>query len=132
LEKTNNNIENEKYYVFIDEPEKFCHPNLLNKLIKQINKISLKVNLYISSHSPSFISKLYDFENKPSINFFFGKWKNENNMKEISKNIFDLDDNSKFRKILLQNSIYREEFTYNIFAEKIIIVEDNSTKIFIQ
>jgi predicted ATP-dependent endonuclease of OLD family len=133
LEKTNMN-ENKKITIIIDEPEKFCHPNLLNKLIENLIVISQKVNLYISSHSPYLISKIYSTNNKPELLFFHEKYSNKptENIKRIDKNVFEDVNNNVFRSVLVKNEIYRREFIYNLFANKIIIVEDNSTKIFVQ
>jgi predicted ATP-dependent endonuclease of OLD family len=131
LDKITKNVD-ENIYVLIDEPEKFCHPILFNKLSKYINLISKKVNLFISSHSPEFISKLYSFDIRPKTIFFQNKYSGTNNMIEIDQNIFQQKDDQKFRSILLKNEIYRIDFLHNIFVKKIIIVEDNSTKILIQ
>ncbi|MDR3063829.1 MAG: hypothetical protein LBU40_06830 [Methanobrevibacter sp.] len=124
---------NGDFYIIIDEPEKFCHQNLLDKLLKCIEIISQKVNVYISSHSQYFISRLYSFKNKPKLLFFKGKHKNDVSPPiEIQNTVFELDNNEIFRKVLVKNILYRTEFIANLFASKIIIVEDNSTKILLQ
>lgn len=48
-----------RQHIFLDEPEKYSHPSLLNVTAKAINDLVVKgKNVYIATHSPKLISML--------------------------------------------------------------------------
>jgi len=47
-----------KQYLFIDEPEKYSHPSMLNKTANLLNVLSLTKDIYIATHSPKLLSML--------------------------------------------------------------------------
>ena len=47
-----------KQYLFIDEPEKYSHPSMLNKTANLLNDLSLTKDIYIATHSPKLLSML--------------------------------------------------------------------------
>jgi predicted ATP-binding protein involved in virulence len=49
-----NNLD--QYYLIIDEPEKFCHPQLIKKIALHLKNINKYINLIISTHSPIFFN----------------------------------------------------------------------------
>ena len=51
-----------KGHIFLDEPEKYSHPSLLNGTAKAINElVAAGKNVYIATHSPKLVSML-DFD----------------------------------------------------------------------
>lgn len=51
-----------KGHIFLDEPEKYSHPSLLNGAAKAINElVAAGKNVYIATHSPKLVSML-DFD----------------------------------------------------------------------
>ena len=46
-------------YIFLDEPEKYSHPSLLNQTAKAINDLVLRgKHVYVATHSPKLVSML--------------------------------------------------------------------------
>jgi predicted ATP-dependent endonuclease of OLD family len=58
-----------KNYIFIDEPERYSHPSLLNLTAALISDLSQNKEVYIATHSPKLVSMLdIDLENLLIIN----------------------------------------------------------------
>ena len=132
------------YYLIIDEPEKFCHPQLVRKVANYLKEISKKINVILTTHSPLFLSYYID-ERRTKINYL----KKEGSIKE---GIFIEDlisylkkiikkDNEKYQTMgnenktwtkIIENKIHRVSFLENLFSSKIILVEDISTKFFVE
>ncbi|MCD4827441.1 MAG: hypothetical protein K8Q99_06680 [Acholeplasmataceae bacterium] len=47
-----------KNYIFIDEPEKYSHPSMLNKTASLLNSLSSTRDIYIATHSAKLLSML--------------------------------------------------------------------------
>ncbi len=56
-------------FFFIDEPETFLHPKAQNKLMDALNTLSVKSQIFITTHSP-FLLKIFD-KTKHQINVFY-------------------------------------------------------------
>jgi predicted ATPase len=58
-----------KNYIFIDEPEKYSHPSMLNKTASLLNSLSMTKDIYIATHSPKLLSMLdLDLDNISILN----------------------------------------------------------------
>ncbi|KAF0851500.1 MAG: AAA family ATPase [Spiroplasma poulsonii] len=89
--------------IYIDEPEKFCHPSLITIIAKEINKLVANgKNITITTHSPKLIKELnWDFDNlfiinthnkdleKQKINLNIEKIVNNSEIKNLSKLLKD-------------------------------------------
>lgn len=131
-----------KKYIFLDEPEKYSHPSLLNRTAKLIKQLDLSgKTVYIATHSPKLISMLdIPFSNITIINDSSHNEKQVdfnravssvsfsciNSMKKKEKSFYDaklLEDNIK-------NSFYRE-FIECLFTSKIYLCEGINDKHFV-
>jgi len=133
---------NSKKYIFLDEPEKYSHPSMLNEtanLIKSIEKRG--VNLYIATHSPKLLSMLdIDFENLYIINDSTHDLKILDFQKAIDSLHFKtLGSFGKKEKTyyditsLINNikTIHYRQFLEAIFSKKIYICEGINDSLFL-
>lgn len=117
--------------LLIDEPEKFCHPNLVAEIGYLLKEIAKKINIYIVTHSSFFINNFIDEKNRKDIELFRCLNKEKFNQNELLK--YEESNNESFQKIEL--SILHKEnellnypiFSFNayesLFAQKIILTE---------
>ncbi len=123
----------EKYYLLIDEPEKFCHPQLIKKLATYLKIIAKNINVILTTHSPLFLSYYID-EEKTNVILL------DSNSKNDGFRIIDVVENLKRLGIqktetsikIMNNKIHRIPLFENLFSNKILLVEDISTKFFIE
>lgn len=121
----------EKTYLLIDEPEKFCHPNLIAEISYLLKEISEKINLYIVSHSSLFINNFIDKKNRGNIELFRCLNKEKLGGDELLK--YEEKNSESFQKIelsilhekneLLNYPIFSLNAYESLFAQKIILVE---------
>jgi hypothetical protein len=106
-----------KIHLFIDEPEKFAHPNLLIKIANALGDISTKINVYMTSHSPKLVNLFFNNKKRPLILYFNDVYDKINDsvsqMKEIDIDKTNFEDKNNFNKNLTKNSIFREEVIAN-------------------
>lgn len=109
-----------RFHLFIDEPEIFCHPELINKVASEIYKISKIINVTIATHSPVLLNKIVQLKNYDSdkntqvdIKYFFKTEKEVfNDPKEIQ--LFSLNG---------LNPREWEKLTECLFSTNIILFE---------
>lgn len=127
----NINIEGfDNYYLIIDEPEKFSHPNLIKKIAFFLKEISNNINVILSTHSPSFISNFLD--NQKTKVFLKNEGDNEFNyfiVSDILKKLKFCNDKIIYR--FLNNNLLKIEFFEMLFSKKVILVEDITTKTYL-
>lgn len=121
LELEQKQIKDDKtFHLFIDEPEIFCHPELINKVASEIYKISKIINVTIATHSPVLLNKIVQLKNYDSdkntqvdIKYFFKTEKGVfNDPKDI--HLFNLNG---------LNPREWEKLTESLFSTNIILYE---------
>ncbi|QBQ07846.1 hypothetical protein SGLAD_v1c06470 [Spiroplasma gladiatoris] len=149
-----------KEEIFIDEPEKFCHPSLFVEIVNEINKLLQKgKNVYLVSHSPELIKLLdWNYEDIFIFNEIVLNDKGErvqNNFKKLELNkIIEDKEFKKISSLLVDNGkkeaeiigrymndlnklktyfkIRRNDFIDILFSNKIYLVEGIFDKIFLE
>lgn len=132
-----------KKYVFLDEPEKYSHPSLLNETAKIINGIMSKgIDVYIATHSPKLLSMLdVDFSNLFVINDNSHSKKNIDfdiaisSLSSISTRSMKPKNANYYNKITLMNNIkqiHYRDFMETLFTKKVIICEGIDDECFIK
>ena len=89
----NNNIKREikNYRILIDEPEKFCHPELIHKIADLIYELSKKFDMTISTHSNILLERIFKIDKeKKTKYFYFSKTKDEINNTYIYNDCYEL------------------------------------------
>lgn len=130
-------------YIFIDEPEKYSHPSLLNKTAQLINDLNDNgKNIYIATHSAKLISMLdVEFSDIQVLNDNSYQVKDviPSNLgdklaslanvsyNEHIKKFYDLD---KLERLLKQ--YYYRDFIEALFTKKIILCEGVNDIVFVQ
>lgn len=133
-----------KKYIFLDEPEKYSHPSLLNVTARLINELDSKgKEIYIATHSPKLISmlnvKLEDIHiindishNDKKIDFQktvddLSKRIPINNLCEKEKTYYDINYCSE--------NIYKtchRDFLEALFSKKVYLCEGINDKLFLK
>lgn len=116
---------NSNYTLVIDEIEKFLHPELVFKICEMIVKISEKIKVVVTSHSPIFLERIFNIHKKnlktninTSVSIFY-KIKYEYGKEKI----FTID-NEIIEKILKEkNYRFISNFSKILFSSKIFLVE---------
>lgn len=140
------------YNLYIDEPEKFAHPTLQIEIASIINKLAVRNEIFLVTHSPLIVKHL-EIERLSDIFIFKDNGEftfSDQKLKEIlslindrnSTPLFDSSTN-KFNKIEycvdFLNINYDEYIKYYfldlykelIFYSKVVFVEDINTKYYI-
>ena len=133
-----------KSYIFLDEPEKYSHPSLLNITAKMINELNKNgKNVYIATHSPKLLSMLdISLKNICIINDISHQEKSIQ-IDEIIGRISKMLPISNFRakeksyydinncETNIKNINYRE-FLESLFTKKVYLCEGINDKLFMQ
>ena len=123
--------------IFIDEPEKYSHPSMINRTANQINKlINEGRNVYLATHSPKLISML-----NVSLNDIFIINDSSHKLKKIKyqtaidnaiaagvkkenlPKIYSKYYNSEFQLLTLLRERYNEKYIEALFSKNVIICE---------
>lgn len=132
-----------KNYIFIDEPEKYSHPSMLNKTASILQTLSKTKNVYIATHSPKLLSMLsFDFDNLYIINdsthvakvIPFEKITNDLKSK-INIGSFNAKEKSYYDKDSLIKNIFElhyREFLEVLFSKTVYVCEGESDVLFIK
>ncbi|CAM2753749.1 ATP-dependent nuclease [Erysipelothrix tonsillarum] len=137
--------ESNKKYIFIDEPEQYSHPTLLNKIAKVINSlVESGKSVYIASHSPRLLSMLnLEISDIKIINDHTHKAKTisiSNNIEKLDKTFEKVKGSwpevhrNYYEEIHLRKYIkeyYYKDFLEALFTKNVILCEGNSDKVFI-
>lgn len=123
------------YYLIIDEPEKFCHPQLIKKIATLLKDVSKDINIIVATHSYIFLNWFLDEENTKINILKKGEVKKEFTWNEL-KNFLNWNEiynsDKKNYKILqgyLNNKILRYKIIESFFCDNIVFVEDRATEI---
>lgn len=130
----------EKFTLVVDEIEKFSHPEMIYKLTDMIVKISRKIDIVVTTHSPIFLERIF-YINKQLLKKgklldeqfkYTLKFSKEDEVFNIEdKNINEVIQNLNFRELknlsnlLFSNKIFLlEGLNDNDFLENIIQSDD--------
>lgn len=131
-----------KNYIFIDEPEKYSHPSMLNQTAKLIEDLAQNKNVYIATHSPKLLSmmdidldKMYiinDITHQPKSLNIAGiiadlQQVNISNFPNKCKSYYD----ENHLKLNIKELHYRE-FLEALFAKKVYLCEGTNDEFFIK
>lgn len=131
-----------KNYIFIDEPEKYSHPSMLNQTAKLIEDLAQNKNVYIATHSPKLLSmmdidldKIYvinDITHQPKSLNIAGiiadlQQVNISNFPNKCKSYYD----ENHLKLNIKELHYRE-FLEALFAKKVYLCEGTNDELFIK
>lgn len=113
--------DDKKFHLFVDEPEVFCHPELINKVASEIYKISKIINVTVATHSPVLLNKIVQLKNYDSnekeydvnIKYFFKK----------EKDVFNEPVDIPLLKLAGLNSREWGKLTECLFSTNIILFE---------
>lgn len=122
------------FTLVIDEIEKFLHPELIFKIANMIVKVSEKLDVVVTTHSPLFLERIFyihknkivnkkDYDIKYSLKYS-GGIKNSNN-----NEIFRFDTNEITEILKTKNYRTISNLSYFLFSSKCFFVEgliDNS------
>jgi len=134
LKLSNNENDNKNdFHLFIDEPETFCHPELIDKIASDIYEISNIINVSVATHSPIFLNRIIQLKkSKLEIKYFFiqddikdGNYKEHINIKIFNEETKKLNSREwlKLVQCLFSTNIVFIEglndflFLYDIFYE---------------
>jgi len=133
LKLNKEDINSTNFHLFIDEPETFCHPELINKISYEIYEISKIINVSVATHSPIFLNKIIqlkksetDKNQKIKIKYFFRQEENEKNEYELPIDIEIF--NEKTNKL---NSREWKQLIECLFATNVILFEGLADEIFL-
>lgn len=127
-------IECDSFTLVIDEIEKFLHPELIFKIANMIVKVSEKLNVIVTTHSPLFLERIFYIHKNRIVNkkdcYIKYSLKYSSDIKNSNNNeIFSFDTN-KITKILeIKNYRTISNLSYFLFSSKCFLVEgliDNS------
>ncbi len=133
-----------KKYIFLDEPEKYSHPSLLNVTAKMINGINQSgKDIYIATHSPKLLSMLeLSIDNIGVINDISHSEKTIDfnaiikdlssilpiqNFREKEKSYYDFSTCERNIK-----SINYRDFLESLFTKQVYLCEGINDKLFLQ
>lgn len=119
----------DKFTLVIDEIEKFLHPELIFKIANMIVKVSKRINVILTTHSPLFLERVFYIHKNNIINNIKCDIKYSLKYSFGNDQIFTFCSN-KISKIL-ENKNYRtiSNLSYFLFSSKCFFVEgiiDNS------
>lgn len=127
-------IECDFFTLVIDEIEKFLHPELIFKIANMIVKVSEKLNVIVTTHSPLFLERIFYIHknrivNKKDCDIKYSL-KYSNNIKNSNNNeIFSFDTNEITKILKIKNYRTISNLSYFLFSSKCFLVEgliDNS------
>ena len=132
-----------KKYVFLDEPEKYSHPSLLNETANIIRNILANgIDVYIATHSPKLLSMLdIDFNNLVIINDSTHAQKVINftnvigNLSTIPSDLMNQKHQNYYSvNTLITNikQIHYSEFLESLFTKKVYVCEGIDDECFIK
>jgi len=114
-------VVNKPYYLIIDEPENLCHPELIIKIAKAINKLNnKKIKIVCASHSSIFVNNLIDtlddlvlIEKSDDYNNFL-QYNEEIFLTQVESNINNqlLDLINKFKNEIKKDNINSKTIQY--------------------
>lgn len=117
----------DKFTLVIDEVEKFLHPELIFKIAHMIVKISEKIDVILTTHSPLFLEQIFylhkkiiKIKNKIDIKYSL-KYKHDNN--DTTNGICTLDDGKICNFLNEKNYRTISNFSYFLFSSKCFFVE---------
>lgn len=125
VEKLNSDNQNTDYIFLFEEPELYLHPNGQRILYNVLEKLSLKDQVFVTTHSPN----------------FFSATAKETCFIKIYKEFSCTPPSSKAKEInFVQNSSYKDAFqiicyensTPAFFSKKVLLVEGDSDLIFLK
>lgn len=125
VEKLNSDNQNTDYIFLFEEPELYLHPNGQRILYNVLEKLSLKDQVFVTTHSPN----------------FFSATAKETCFIKIYKDFSCTPPSSKAKEInFVQNSSYKDAFqiicyensTPAFFSKKVLLVEGDSDLIFLK
>jgi len=135
-----------KQYLFLDEPEKYSHPSLLNKTANLLNILSLTKDIYIATHSPKLLSMLdLELDNiyilndttyiEKNLDFVgsIGSFSAHHTL--LSANPGLAKSSSYFNLVSLKDNIKRlhyRDFMEALFAKTVYLVEGVNDELFIK
>lgn len=113
---------NNEFILLIDEIEKFLHPELIFKIAHMIVKISEKINVILTTHSPLFLERIF-YIHKNKIIKDDKKYCIKYSLKHNNNEIFTFDTN-KIEEILRTRN-YRtiSRLSYFLFSSKCFFIE---------
>lgn len=122
------------FALVIDEIEKFLHPELIFKIANMIVKVSEKLNVIVTTHSPLFLERIFYIHKNRIVNKkdcdikyslkYSSDIKNSNN-----NEIFNFDTNEIIEILKIKNYRTISNLSYFLFSSKCFLVEgliDNS------
>lgn len=125
VEKLNSDSQNTDYIFLFEEPELYLHPNGQRILYNVLEKLSIKDQVFVTTHSPN----------------FFSATAKETCFIKIYKDFSSTPPCSKAKEInFVQNSSYKDAFqiicyensTPAFFFKKVLLVEGDSDLIFLK
>lgn len=125
VEKLNSDSQNTDYIFLFEEPELYLHPNGQRILYNVLEKLSIKDQVFVTTHSPN----------------FFSATAKETCFIKIYKDFSSTPPCSKAKEInFVQNSSYKDAFqiicyensTPAFFSKKVLLVEGDSDLIFLK
>lgn len=133
----------QKEYIFIDEPEKYSHPSLLNKTAKLINQLNENgKTVFIATHSAKLLSMLkVQFDDIELLNDLSYNSKRiiPSNLNEMlcqlenvpyGQSIRNFYDLNKLEQLLKQ--YYYRDFIEVLFTKNVILCEGVNDIVFVQ
>ena len=135
-----------KNYLFIDEPEKYSHPSMLNRTASLLNNLSMTKDIYIATHSPKLLSMLdLDLDNISILNDTTYAEKHLDFSGSVSAHVAHstlLSANpglaksfSYFNLVNLKNNVKRlhyRDFLEALFAKNVYLVEGVNDELFVK
>lgn len=134
-----------KKYIFLDEPEKYSHPSMLNLIAKMIRDLSVNREIFLVTHSAKLLSMLeVDFNRLIIINDSSHTQKKIDFSNILLKfpnfpAILTRDKDAKSRTYfnvsnLIENivNLHYREFIESLFSSCIYVVEGSSDALFVR
>ena len=131
-----------KNYIFIDEPEKYSHPSMLNQTAKLIEDLAQNKNVYIATHSPKLLSMMdVDLDKIYVINDITHQPKSLNiagiiadlqqvNISNFPNKCKTYYEEGRFKENIRE--LHYRDFLEALFAKKVYICEGVNDELFIK
>ncbi|MGL4343192.1 MAG: TOPRIM nucleotidyl transferase/hydrolase domain-containing protein [Metamycoplasmataceae bacterium] len=119
-------IKIKNFKIILDEPEKFCHPELIDKIANQIYDLSLIFDIVIATHSNLLVEKIFKkqsfFERNEDIEYIYF-YKEKEKFKKLNLNLFNelIDANSRRISLIIKC----------LFSSNVILVEGLADELFL-
>ncbi|MGL5357438.1 MAG: hypothetical protein ACRC9U_00030 [Metamycoplasmataceae bacterium] len=139
IEKNDDKLKNEikNWKIIIDEPEKFCHPELISKIGSSIYDLSKIIEITIATHSPFLIESIvkkneFDTDNSNNNIKYYYCYREKKQINEEQKEELNRIELKNLSSILKDENYRRQRIIIScLFSSNIIFYEGINDETFL-